>query len=134
MPSHKHCAKCDTTKPVSAFHRNRTTRDGLQTYCYPCMKICRRASTATISICNRRYREENREYVNKLVTTHRKRYQELSAQLATVPPGTPFTPEEDALLMADNGMTVYQKATTLGRTYNACTGRIDRNRKETTTP
>ena len=134
MLTHKHCKKCDTTKPVSAFHRHPKARDGLQTYCYPCVKICRRTYAATISICNRRYREENREYVNKLTATHIKRYQELSAQLVTVPPGTPFTPEEDALLMADNGMTIYQKAITLGRTYNACTSRIRYRRKKATTP
>ena len=33
----KHCAKCDTTKPISKFYGNKARRDGLSTYCRPCM-------------------------------------------------------------------------------------------------
>lgn len=33
----KLCRKCDTTKPLSEFHRNRRVDDGLQAYCKACM-------------------------------------------------------------------------------------------------
>jgi hypothetical protein len=32
----KHCARCDTDKPLSEFHKDRTTRDGLQWQCAAC--------------------------------------------------------------------------------------------------
>ncbi|MFB4310100.1 endonuclease VII domain-containing protein [Actinomadura sp. GTD37] len=32
----KHCARCDETKPVGAFGKNRATRSGLTDYCRPC--------------------------------------------------------------------------------------------------
>jgi hypothetical protein len=32
----KYCKKCDTTKPVSEFWKNRGAKDGLQAYCKPC--------------------------------------------------------------------------------------------------
>jgi hypothetical protein len=32
----KLCPKCDQTKPVSEFWKNRSTKDGLQPYCKPC--------------------------------------------------------------------------------------------------
>ncbi|HRC61611.1 MAG TPA: hypothetical protein PLX85_00120 [Dehalococcoidia bacterium] len=37
MASTKHCKRCDKRKPVSAFGKNATRSDGLQTYCRPCM-------------------------------------------------------------------------------------------------
>ena len=33
----KECYKCKKVKPVTEFHRNTTTRDGLQSYCKDCM-------------------------------------------------------------------------------------------------
>ena len=35
----KYCAKCDKTLPHSAFYKNKRRKDGLQTYCKPCMKV-----------------------------------------------------------------------------------------------
>lgn len=34
----KQCPKCCTTKPSTAFGRNRGRRDGMQTYCFDCRK------------------------------------------------------------------------------------------------
>jgi hypothetical protein len=48
----KHCARCDTWKPVGEFHRNSRNWDGLHAYCKPCMATGARA----------RYRE-NRERI-----------------------------------------------------------------------
>ena len=72
---------------------------------------------------DRRYREANREQITAQNHQRHKERQGLTASLATIPPRTPWLPGEDALLMADNGMTVYQKAIELGRTYSSCVGR-----------
>ena len=71
----------------------------------------------------RRYREENRDYRRDSIRAVESESQAMSAELATVPPHTPWTGEEDAFLMDDNGMTVFQKAIHLGRTYDSCRGR-----------
>jgi hypothetical protein len=47
IPQRKRCPSCDRRKPSAAFHRNRSRKDGLATYCRPCEK--RRSA--------RRYRE-----------------------------------------------------------------------------
>lgn len=38
----KHCPKCDQSKPVSAFNKNPSTKDGLQRYCAECYKQVKR--------------------------------------------------------------------------------------------
>ncbi|MFA5707387.1 hypothetical protein [Mycolicibacterium sp.] len=40
----KHCKRCDTTKPVMEFGRNRSRKDGLQSYCKPCGRDSTRRS------------------------------------------------------------------------------------------
>lgn len=71
----------------------------------------------------RRYYEKNREVINAKISLRMATTREVSKSLSTVQPGTPWSEQEDAFLMADNGMTTYQKATHLGRNYNACTSR-----------
>lgn len=71
----------------------------------------------------RRYYEENRKVMNAKTSSYYATNQEISKALSSVPPGTPWSEEEDAFLMADNGMTVYGKATHLGRTYGSCVHR-----------
>jgi hypothetical protein len=34
--THKHCARCDRTLPVSEFGANRASKDGRHFYCRPC--------------------------------------------------------------------------------------------------
>lgn len=36
MKATKRCSKCKQGKPISEFHKNRTTKDGLQAYCKSC--------------------------------------------------------------------------------------------------
>lgn len=72
---------------------------------------------------DRRYRKEHREQITAQNRQRHGERQSLTASLATTPPRTPWLPGEDALLMADNGMTIYQKAIELGRTYSSCRGR-----------
>ena len=64
----------------------------------------------------RRYYEENRDILNqgsKICQVQNTRTSNLLASKK----GAPYSPEEDALILADNGMTTYQKAIELGRTY-----------------
>lgn len=36
MSDTKRCARCEQDRPRDSFNRNRTRKDGLQTYCKPC--------------------------------------------------------------------------------------------------
>ena len=64
----------------------------------------------------RRYREENRDILNQGRKIRHAQKTRTSNLLASKK-GAPYSPEEDALILADNGMTIYQKAIGLGRTY-----------------
>ena len=72
---------------------------------------------------SRRYREENRAHRRALNRAVESESQAMSVEMATVPPHTPWTAEENAFLMADNGMTIFQKAIHLSRTYRSCASR-----------
>ena len=63
-----------------------------------------------------RYREENRDILNQGSKIRHAQKTRTSNLLASKK-GAPYSPEEDALILADNGMTIYQKAIELGRTY-----------------
>ena len=64
----------------------------------------------------RRYYEENRDIIDQ---GRKIRYAQKTrtSNLLASKKGAPYSPEEDALILADNGMTDYQKAIELGRTY-----------------
>ena len=68
----------------------------------------------------RRWWEENRDYHRAADRAHKSESQAMSAEMATVPLHTPWTADEDEFLMSDDGMTVFQKAIHLGRTYGSC--------------
>ena len=50
----KYCKKCDTTKPVSEFHKSATYKDGVGYYCRQC-----------ISQESKEYYKKNKERLNK---------------------------------------------------------------------
>ena len=79
---------------------------------------------------DRWYREENRAYRCAIKRANDSESQAMSAEMSTIPPRTPWTEEEDAFLMSDDGMTVFQKAIHLGRTYASCKRRRERLRKQ----
>lgn len=60
MTDTKRCTKCGETKPVDEFYRNRSHRDGLNSYC----KECRRAYYEA-------HREEKLAYQRAYYETHR---------------------------------------------------------------
>ena len=145
----KTCTKCGETKPLDDFHRHRSSADGRKARCRECRaedkrryreenrdKIAetdrryREENRDKVLERQRRYREENRDYIHAGIRAVQSESQAMSAELATVPPHTPWTGEEDAFLMADNGMTVFQKAIHLGRTYASCTRRRERLHQE----
>lgn len=68
----------------------------------------------------RQYNYENREVLNAKSSSYQKTLQELSKALSSIPPYTPWSEEEETFLMADNGMTIYEKTIHLGRTYESC--------------
>jgi len=68
--------------------------------------------------CQRRYHEENRDILNQGSKIRQVQNTRTSNLLASKK-GAPYSPEEDALILADNGMTIYQKAIELGRTYHS---------------
>ena len=72
--------------------------------------------------CQRRYYEENRDILNQGNKIRQVQNTRTSNLLASKK-GAPYSPEEDALILADNGMTIYQKAIELGRTYRSVKAR-----------
>ena len=66
----------------------------------------------------RRYHEESRDILNQGSKIRQVQNTRTSNLLASKK-GAPYSPEEDALILADNGMTIYQKAIELGRTYHS---------------
>ena len=123
----KTCTKCGETKPLDDFHRHRGKAEGRNSWCRECAAEYRRGyheeNRDKRLEYQRRYYEENRAHLCAVAGAGYSESQSMSAEMATVPPRTPWTEEEDAFLMADNGMTVFQKAIHLGRTYASCTGR-----------
>ena len=116
----KPCTKCGETKPLDDFHRDKTRAGGRKSDCKECVREYERRYREE----NRdkrleyelRYREENRDILNqgnKIYLVQNTRTSNLLASKK----GAPYSPEEDALILADNGMTIYQKAIELGRTY-----------------
>lgn len=57
----KTCTKCHTTKPLTEFHANRKTRDGLQQWCKTCRSAHAKATHNPDK--NRAYRAENADAI-----------------------------------------------------------------------
>lgn len=149
VQSHKTCPKCGEQKPLEDFYVDRSTKSGRQTYCKHCLlrygKQYRAQNKSAISKKNRRYAEENRErlsdYHRRYAEENREAlrvkaslshstYAQLSESFASVPRWSRWRSEEDSFLIADNGMSIYQKAIKLGRTYDSCRHRMKRLRTQ----
>jgi len=59
----KHCKKCDTTKTVDQFHKNRSSKDGLGSKCKDCYKTYYVENREKALAYKKSYYEENREEV-----------------------------------------------------------------------
>ena len=121
----KRCSGCGVVKSLDDFHRDRRTPDGLRYDCKECMnaRMCRyrEVNRDKIADYDRRYWEENREYVNRRDSRNRNRYQSVTKSAATK--RGPWSEAEIAILMADDGRTLVAKALELGRTYGSCQGK-----------
>lgn len=100
----KTCPQCGVTKSSVDFHRDRSSKDGLQCYCKDCAKQRNKASS----------RENPDRYKRSKETDRRKR--EITRTVATV--SGRYSPEED-LVVLDNTLTTYQKAIKLSRALNS---------------
>ena len=137
----KTCTKCGETKPLDDFHRNKTGAGGRRPDCKECVREYKRRhyeeNRDKVRERNRRYREENRDKVRERKHRYREENRDIINQekkihhaqntrisnLLASKKGAPYSPEEDALILADNGMTIYQKAIELGRTYQSVKAR-----------
>ncbi len=72
MTDSKWCRRCDTTKPRAEFHRSRTARDGLTTYCKACMRAYQEANRAHKLATQADWYQRNRE---RLIAAQQARYQ-----------------------------------------------------------
>lgn len=65
MEERKTCRTCQQSKPTDQFHRNKYTKDGLNSYCKECnnqkSKDWHRNNRERSLAANRQWREENRE-------------------------------------------------------------------------
>ena len=131
----KTCTKCGVVKPLDGFHRDKTGVGGRRPECKECVREDLRRyyeeNRDKVRKSQSRYYEENRDKARE----YRRRYYEenrdilnqgkkiryaqntRTSNLLASKKGAPYSPEEDALILADNGMTTYQKAIELGRTY-----------------
>lgn len=118
----KTCTKCKETKFVSEFYRDKQKKDGLTSHCKSCKyQICRRYQTANkekIAKKSRRWREGNRKQENRRIGKQTKEDNLRSLELAHNN-GKPWEDWEYEFVMADNGLTLYQKAVKLGRSFYA---------------
>lgn len=162
----KRCSGCKETKPVSEFHNNRSTKDGLSYECKMCVyesnrryrkankeKVAeykrryQKANKEKVAKWGRRYREVNKErvaenkrryyganqrQVSRRTSKHLRKTNERSLECAHRQ-GLPWEDWEDDFILADNGLTCYQKSVKLERTYCAIRARLARLRKKAKT-
>ncbi|MCY1439747.1 hypothetical protein D9M71_559970 [compost metagenome] len=71
----KFCSKCKSEKPNSEFNKNKSSKDGLQTYCRPCgILVCRKYYEDNADKERERkkiYRENNPEKVKEFTNNWR---------------------------------------------------------------
>ena len=137
LPHEKACTRCGVVKPLDGFYRRKESRDGRLSECKEC--TCERnrrwheENRDKKREINRRYYEENLDYARARVRNEKRDYQRSSEAFLDKPKWSPWTPEEDAFLLTDDGRTYYQKAIELGRTYNSVSNRLSRLRQTQTT-
>lgn len=138
----KRCWRCKETKPVSEFYKNRSKKDGLQDRCKGCTQERDRRyyenNKEKVMEKNRRYQAANPEKVrkgnsqwykdnkaqcNRTRSRCSREENERSLEVAHRN-GLPWEDWEDKFVLADNGLTIYQKAVKLGRSFYSV-----RNRK-----
>lgn len=132
----KTCTKCKEVKETSEFYKNRRMKDGLASQCKSCMKQYQSENRDKIAEYRRKWREDNKEserrrwredahrdYWNnrdqrlRQTKERSKKENERSLQLASRH-RKPWEDWEIEFVLEDNGLTNYQKAVKLGRSYH----------------
>lgn len=119
----KTCFKCGETKLITQFHSDRSRRDGFNPVCKQCVyeyQQSRREHTRALS--RARYRA-NRDAEQERTQENYDLNQSVTAKRA-VRHRKPWTPAEDAFIRSDHGLTAYQLAARLGRTYASIHSRL----------
>jgi 5-methylcytosine-specific restriction endonuclease McrA len=61
----KRCSKCKAIKDTSEFHRDRTTKDGFQTFCKICIVLYHKEHKDKIKKQKKEYYEEHKDEIKK---------------------------------------------------------------------
>ena len=152
LPHEKACTRCGVVKPLDGFSRDKRSGDGRKSACKECtnkskrryydenldkeresLRRWREENRDKVLESSRRYREENLEYVRARTRNGMRDCRRSSEAFLDKPKRSPWTPEEDAFLLANDGRTRYQKAIELGRTYVSVYSRLRRLRQTQTT-
>jgi len=72
----KVCNKCGKEKPISEFHKNRNSKDGLNSWCKKCHKEYRDENKEKIKEKWREYYQNNRERISEYKKEYRKNNKE----------------------------------------------------------
>lgn len=147
----KTCSRCKETKSVSEFSKDRGRKDGLQSQCKGCwssygrkyrelnkeklsnkQRRWRSENKEKVSARNRSYYEANRAQVCRQTTRRGKERNNRSLELAHRQ-GLPWEDWEDRFVLADNGLTEYQRAVKLGRSCSSIQTRKRNLRKNLVT-
>jgi hypothetical protein len=59
----KICTKCDTLKPITEFHKNKSKKDGYSSNCKKCVKEYQTSNKESINLVKKIYRENNKECI-----------------------------------------------------------------------
>ena len=70
----KLCTKCNTTKVITEFHKDKTKKDGLCFCCIEYKKIYIEKNKESISKYHKEYREKNKEILNKRSKEYQNKY------------------------------------------------------------
>lgn len=121
----KKCFKCQQEKSVLEFHSDRSRGDGLNPLCKACVYEYQQGRREhTRALARERYRANREEELERTQENYDLN-QSVTAKRA-VRHRKPWTDEEDAFIRSDHGLTAYQLATRLGRTYSAIHSRLYR--------
>lgn len=122
----RRCAKCREIKLLEEYPGKKGATGSREPWCGECRRMSlalyQREYREKSSVKLRQYYQDTRDY--KLAAT-KKRYRETAETTRSLSTKnhTLWAQEDDDFLMADNGMNVYQKAVTLGRTYRSSISR-----------
>lgn len=119
----KKCFKCGQDKPVTEFHSDRSRGDGLNPLCKQCTYEYQESRREHTRARARARYHANREAERERTQENYDLNQSVTAKRA-VRHRKPWTQAEDDFIRSDHGLTNYQLAARLGRTYSAVHSRL----------